>query len=322
MTLRLLLSGQNILKKRKRGKIMKTLKRTFSIVLALMMVIGLAACSEINVTVNCDEALLQAFSGNGSSAPTQAPATQTPTEAPATQAPAEDTTAAPSGSDDTTAAPAEDTTAAPSGELSASSSLEDVVAKYAEVYEKTKATGTFTGKSKTVCTAIAIDGKQNSLVKSIADAAIGSEGDGTTPLSPSRDDNPGLECAVKPSDIQDYKYTDNGDGTATIRLEVKPTENSRRFQDPAGDMLDVMEDLKGTLSSVSALSWAEGDADSNVILTSSGYCEVTYDKSTDMMTKAEYVLYTEADVQHANVAIFRDKNATASFEYTIVYPGK
>lgn len=302
---------------------MKTLKRTLCIVLALIFVMGLAACTqEITVKLEADPAVIQALAGGSNSQPTAAPApTQAPTEAP-TQAPAEDTTAAPS-TDDTTAAPAEDTTAAPAGdELSASSSLEEVVAKYAEVYEKTKATGTFLGKSKTTCTAIAIDGKQNGAVKAIADAAIGSEGDGTTPLSPSRDDNPGDKCAVKPSDIESYKYTDNGDGTATIRLEVKPTQNSRRFQDPAGDMLDVMEDLKGALSSVSALTWSEGDADSNVVLTSKGYCEVTYDKSTNMMTKATYMLYTDADVKHANVLIFKDKNATASFEYVVEYPAQ
>lgn len=303
---------------------MKTLKRSLSIVLALVFIFSLAACArEINISVNCDPQILNAFSGNNQQAaqPATQPVAQTTAPATTEAATQGEETTAPAANDETTKAPEETKEDAPaSKELSASSSKEEVVAKYAEVYEKTKATGTFLGKSKTTCTAIAIDGKQNSAVKAIADAAIGSEGDGTTPLSPSRDDNPGMKCAVKPDDIETYSYKDNGDGTATIRLEVKPTKNSRRFQDPAGNMLDVMEDLKGALSSVSALTWSEGDADSNVVLTSKGYCEITYDKSTDMMTKAEYVLYTDADVQHANVLIFKDKNATASFEYTVVYP--
>ena len=297
---------------------MKNFKRTLSIALALIMIIGLAACTkEITVTVNCDDAIIQALSGNGSASPA---GTTAPTAQPTTQPTAQDTTAAPSGDDKTEAPAGDDKTEAPSGELTSSSSLEEVVAKYAEVYEKTKATGTFLGKSKTTCTSVAIDGKENGAVKAIADKAVGSEGDGTTPLSPSRDDNPGMKCAVKPEDIQSYKFTDNGDGTATIRLEVKPTENSRRFEDPAGDMLDVMEDVKSALASISALSWSEGDANSNVVLTSSGYCEITYDKSTDMMTKAEYMLYTDAVAQHMNILFFKDKSAAASFEYVVQYP--
>lgn len=303
---------------------MKHSKTILCLAIALIVVLMLEIRDtnkphEINAKLEGDPAAIQAVLG-GSSAqqPAAAPAVTQPaapqTTTPAATQPSGDNTDKPAGDNgDKPAAPAE---------LSSSSSLEEVVAKYAEVYEKTKATGTFLGKSKTTCTAIAIDGKSNGAVKAIADAAIGSEGDGTTPLSPSRDDNPGLECAVKASDIESYSYTDNGDGTATIRLDVKPTQNSRRFQDPAGDMLDVMEDLKGTLASVSALSWSEGDADSNVVLTSKGYCEVTYDKSTDMMTKAIYVLYTDADVQHANVLFFKNKNATASFEYTVTYPGQ
>lgn len=302
---------------------MKNVKKIVCILLAALFVVGLAGCTkEMTVTVEVDNAVIQALSGSqqqAAPATTQPAATQPAETQPAETQPAE---TQPADKPEETKPADETKPAETAGELTASSSLEDVVAKYATVYEKTKATGTFTGKSKTTCTAIAIDGKQNGAVKAIADAAIGSEGDGSTPLSPSRDDNPGMECAVKPSDIESYKFTDNGDGTATIRLEVKPTKNSRRFQDPAGDMLDVMEDLKGALSSVSALTWSEGDADSNVVLTSKGYCEVTYDKSTDMMTKAEYVLYTDADVQHANVLFFKNKNATASFEYTVIYPAQ
>lgn len=302
---------------------MKNVRKIVCILLAALFVVGLAGCTkEMTVTVEVDNAVIQALSGSqqqAAPATTQPAATQPAETQPAETQPAE---TQPADKPEETKPADETKPAETAGELTASSSLEDVVAKYATVYEKTKATGTFTGKSKTTCTAIAIDGKQNGAVKAIADAAIGSEGDGSTPLSPSRDDNPGMECAVKPSDIESYKFTDNGDGTATIRLEVKPTKNSRRFQDPAGDMLDVMEDLKGTLSSVSALTWSEGDADSNVVLTSKGYCEVTYDKSTDMMTKAEYVLYTDADVQHANVLFFKNKNATASFEYTVIYPAQ
>ena len=302
---------------------MKNFKRVMSIVLVAVLAVGLAACTAtINLNVNCDDNLAQLISKAGSqstpvvqtTAPAQQP-TAAPTEAP-TQAPAtEDTTKAPEKKEEKKDEEKKDS----SGELSASSSKEEVVAKYVEVYNATKATGNFIGNAKTSCTALAVDGKENSLVKKVADTAVG--GEATSPLPPSNDANPGNECAVKPGDIKEYKYTDNGDGTATIRLDCIETTNSRRFQDPAGDMLDVMEDLAGTLASVPVVSFAEGDVNSNVVLKSSGYCEVTFDKSTNIMTKATYMLYTDADITHVNVKPFiTDKNGTASFEYVVNFP--
>ncbi len=301
-----------------RSKTMKNLKKILSIALVLILALSFAACTnQININVSCDDkfadALAKAGSAGTASVPVQATTQPAQTEAPTTQ-PAGDS------GEQTTQAPAEKPDEGKKGgELSASSSKEEVVAKYVEIYNKTKAQGTLTGKTKTTCTALAIEGKENSLVKKVADLAVG--GEGTSPLPPSRDDNPGLECAVKPDDIEKYQFTDNGDGTATIRLDVKETTNSRRFQDPAGDMLDVMEDLAGTLASVSAVSFAEGDVNSNVTLVSTGYCEVTYDTSTNLITKGIYVLYTDADIQHVNVKPFvSDKHGTASFEYTVELP--
>lgn len=298
---------------------MNNLKRVLCAALALLFVFSLAACTrEINVTVKADESFAKLFANSGSSS---VPAQSQETTAPATTSPAPETTAQSDTPAPTEAkkedAPKED---APAGELTSSSSKEDVVAKYVEIYNKTKAQGTLNGKTKTVCTSVAIDGKENSFVKKIADLAVG--GEGTSQLPPSTDSNPGLECAVKPDDIKEYKFTDNGDGTATIRLDVKETTNSRRFQGAAGNMLDVMEDVAGTVASVPALSFAEGDVNSNVVLVSSGYCEVTYDKTSNLITKGIYVLYTDADITHVNVKpLVNDKNGSASFEYTVELPG-
>ena len=40
-----------------------------------------------------------------------------------------------------------------------------------------------------------------------------------------------------------------------------------------------------------------------------------------MMTKADYVLVTYADVTHANVLVLKDKSASVKFVYTMTYPG-
>lgn len=307
---------------------MKTLKRSLCIVLSLMLVLSLAACAtEININVNCDQAVIDALTGAGSKT-TQA-AAPVQTTAPATNASqSQETTAASTQTEETTAASSDDTTAkapettkAPeSKELSASSTKEEVVAKYIEVYNATKADGTLKGSDAINCESVYIDGKQNSAVTKLANSVMTADATNMN-LPPYTDDNPGTECATTADDIKEYAYTDNGDGTATIKLVVKESKDSRRFQDPAGNMLNVMEDVASALANISVITWAEGDANSNTVLTSSGYCEVTYDKSTNLMTKAEYVLYTTADVQHANVLIFKDKSAQANFKYVTTFPG-
>lgn len=286
--------------------------------LALVFVLSLAACTqEINITLTCDEKLAEALANGGSSSNVTPAPTQAPTQAP-TEAPKDEPTEAPK--DEPTEAPKEDPTDAPSGgELSASSSKEDVVAKYCEVYNNTKATGNFVGHDAMKCTKCEVEGKENGMVKSLVDGLMSTDASATYQLCPYTDGNDGAKCATTAADIKDYKFTDNGDGTATIRLDVNPVENSRRFQDAAGNMFNVMEDVASAIESA-PISWSEGDASSNVVLTSSGYCEITYDKATNMMTKANYVLITDADIQHANVLILKDKSAAASFEYTMSYP--
>lgn len=307
---------------------MKNFKRIICVALSLLFVFSLAACTrEINIEVNCNEGVSKLLSNilNSKSAPAQnqneEPVVQ-PTEVPDTTEPVEVTDET-NGDTPTTTEPKKEnknSKKANSGELTASSSKEEVVAKYAEVYNNTKAKGTLQGHTNLICTSVKVDGKENSFVKKIADIAISEEG--TSVLPPSTETNPGLKCAVKPSDIKAYKFTDNGNGTATIRLDVKDTKNSKRFKDPAGDMLDVMEDVTDTVAKVPALSFAEGDISSNVTLISSGYCEITYDKSTNLITKGTYVLYTQADITHVNVKpLVNDKSGSASFEYTVELPG-
>lgn len=304
----------------KRGKSMNT-KRIVSIALALVLVFSLAACTRtININVKYEGTAPVA--GTASSQPTQAPSTSAPqaTESkPAddAQKPADD---AQKPADDAQK-PADD--GAASAELSSSSSKEDIVAEYIKVYNTTKATGTFTGHDAMTCDSVQLDGSENSAVKKIADGMMNSNGTDMQ-LPPYSSDNPATECLITADDVDSATYTDNGDGTATIKIVPKSVTNSKHFEDPQGKMFNVMEDVASTVDSISVLSWAKGDTASNVnLITEGGYAEVTYDKETKMMTKADYVLVTIADVQHASIKmlLLNDKSAKATFTYTMSFPG-
>lgn len=289
-------------------------------IIAAVLCVVLMAASLTGCTVKVNVKLNNSGSASGSgsvavnatTAPPVAPATTTPTT-PATQPPA-------TTSDDASK-PADSSEPAASAELSSSSSVAEIVDEYAKVYNTTKAAGTFLGHDTMTCESIMIEGKEQGMVKSAADKFMTANGT-SMPLPPYSDDNPANECLITADDVESATYTDNGDGTATIKIVPKEAVNSKKFADPQGKMFNVMEDVAEGIKDISIVSWAEGDANSNVTLTTKeGYAEVTYTKDTKMMTKADYVLVTYADIQHCNVLIFKDKSGSAKFVYTMSYPG-
>lgn len=299
---------------------MKKAIRTLAVVLCLVLcATALTGCTvNLQVNVKTDGAAAPA---NNSATPTPTPTPTPSSSAPAESKPAESKPAESKPAEDSK--PAESKPAESSGaELSASSSKADIVAEYVKVYNTTKATGTFTGHDTMELTSVKIDGNENATVKKLAAGVVKADAKDMQ-LPPYTDADPGKECLITEADISSATYTDNGDGTATIKLVPIACTNSKRFQDAQGKMFNVMEDVKGTLANISLISWAQGDADSNVTLSCDGsYAEVTYDKNTKMMTKADYTLITIADVQHANVSfIVKDKSATATFDYKMLFPG-
>lgn len=248
---------------------------------------------------------------------TQAPATQAPTAAPATDAPAATApTDAPAADTPTTDAPATDAPAVSADPAT----TEEIVAEYVKVYNTTKATGTFLGKSSMECASVKINGKEQGALKTLAGSIITSNGT-DQPLMPYKDDNPGNECLVTPADVASATYKNNGDGTATIKIIPKGTVNDKIFEGAQGKFFNVMEDVGSALANISVISWAEGDANSNTTLTTDGgYAEVTYNIESKMMTNATYVLITNASVEHCNVTFFKDQAGEAQFVYTVTYP--
>ncbi len=303
---------------------MKKAIRILAVVLCLVLsVTALTGCT-INLQVNVKT--------DGAAAPANNNAANNATPAAADSKPADNSKPAADASKPADSKPADDSKPAadaskpadaPAAELSSSSPKADIVAEYIKVYNTTKATGTFTGHDTMALTSVKIDGNENETVKKLAASVVKADAKDMQ-LPPYTDTDPAKECLITEADIADAKYTDNGDGTATIKLIPISCTNSKRLQDAQGKMFNVMEDVKPTLAKISLLSWAEGDADSNVTLTCDGsYAEVTYNKDTKMMTKADYTLITIADVQHATIklAFLRDKSATAVFDYKMLFPG-
>lgn len=305
---------------------MKKALRLVSIVLCLVMVVStFYGCTmTINVELSGDGGAVQAVAPatQAPTAATQAPATQAPATTAPTAAPTADSTAAPAASDTPSAAPAASEAPAetPAPASATPTTKEEIVAEYIKVYNTTKATGTFLGKESMNCESVSVDGKENGTLTKLAGTFMSADGTGLQ-LPPYTDSNPAKECLITADDIDSAEYKDNGDGTATIKLVPKEVKESRRFADSQGKMFNVMEDVSSTLASVPVLTWSEGDANSNVVLTEKeSTVTVTFNTETKMMTAAEYVLITYADVTHANVLMFKDKSATAKFVYTESFP--
>ena len=299
---------------------MKSARKILAAVLCVVLMATVLCACNININVK--------YEGGApvetTAAPTTTAAPVETTAAPTTAAPADDTTAAPA--DDTTAAPADDTTAAPDADTTAEpapagnpSTPEEILNVYKEVYKNTKADGNFRGSSHMSCTSVMIDGKENSMVRSAADQFMKSENTGIA-LCPDSEGVDYSECDATVDDITDATWKDNGDGTATLEIKPKETVDGKKFTSSSGKFFDVMEDVASSIADISLISWAEGDANSNTHLTTSGTVTVTYDTSTMKMTKATYDLITVADVQHVNVLIFKDKSGTATFDYVCEFP--
>lgn len=242
------------------------------------------------------------------------------TVAPTVQAPA--TTAASSGSTPASDTPA--TTAASAAPASSDpSTTAEILAVYNDVYNKTKATGTFLGRSEMKISDITIDGSANALVAKAAEAAV--NGTDENLVLPPSDDNPAnyMTSLLTEADIASITYKDNGDGTATIHIVPFDVTNPKRGKDAQGHMFNVVDDFGPMLEekgSVLSLGWAEGDAASNCTAVSSGWADVTFDKNTHIMTKAQYDLKTQMSVTHLNVLFLKDKSVAFTTDYLMTFP--
>lgn len=231
-------------------------------------------------------------------------------------------------------------------------SLEDVANYYVEAYNYTKSltaqyidadgnTQTFyklLGDEKLEVGSIMIGGSENSMINNmvpgIVDGIFSANIYGLVPCynrNPEMDNN--LEDATRKNDhdfrtsgvtvddILDANVTDNGDGTITLVIQPKAGDMSFRGDDAQGRFFEVLGDIGGAVSSISVISFASGTPEENVLVNyKGGTVTVKIDTATKEIVEADYVMVANVAVNHANVAVIKDKSASLVITYTNHFP--
>lgn len=233
------------------------------------------------------------------------------------------------------------------------SSIEDVANYYVECYNNTKAqTAQYkdNGETKTYyallgeedlqVTSLLIDGKENGVINNLVPSVIGSLWHPSTyslppcsnrdPEKDNTDDDEGITNSIsfdertsnlKAEDILEANVSETSDGKIQLIIQPKAAELAMRGADSQGDFFEVLGDIKATVNDITVLSWAEGDTDSNVIVTyKGGSGTVIIDPATKTITDGDYHMAVTVDVKHANVAVVKDKNAKIIVSYDMHYP--
>ena len=231
-------------------------------------------------------------------------------------------------------------------------SLEDVAAFYKEAYDYTKSltaeyiddqgqTCTFyklLGDEKMSIGDVIIDGSANAIVNKLVPGIVDSMfKPNTYGLVPCYNRNPDLDnnsedehkkadhdfktTEITADDILAANVTDNGDGSITLEIQPKMAQMSTRGDDSQGRFFEVLGDIGGVVASIDAVSFSEGTADENVkVYYKGGTVKVKVDAKTKEITEADYVMETTVQVNHASIAVIKDKSATLTITYTNHYP--
>lgn len=231
-------------------------------------------------------------------------------------------------------------------------SLEDVANYYVEAYNYTKSltaeyitedgsTDTFyklLGDEDMVIGDILIDGSANAMINNLVPGIAGGLfAKNTYGLVPCYNRNPNFDnnfeddtrkndhdfrtSGVTAEDILEANVTDNGDGTITLVIQPKAGQMSLRGEDSAGRFFEVLGDIGGVMSSIDVLSFASGTPEENVIVDyKGGTVTVKVDTASKEIVEADYNMVCKIAVNHANVAVIKDKSATLTITYTNHYP--
>ncbi len=223
---------------------------------------------------------------------------------------------------------------------------EDVVNYYVDAYNKTKAktasyiddqgnTQTYyamLGTEELKINSVLVEGKENSiingLVPSVVDSLFSPNVYGLPPCAnrdPVNDideNGQSLQTSrITPDDIENCSVKDNGDGTITITLVPKEVQMSHKGLDSQGKVFNTLGAIDKTVDSISALSWASGTTAENCsVLYSKSNAVAKIDTASGEIVEADYNLNIDINVQHANVAILKDKSASLNISYKQHFP--
>lgn len=224
---------------------------------------------------------------------------------------------------------------------------EDVVNYYKECYDYTK---TLTDDYKTDSNGkqtyykmlgtetldvqnLLVEGKSNDIINKLVPGIVGglfkggsnglSPSGGRDPKSDTRNDGK-MDCSkslITADDILAANVKDNGDGTITMVLQPKEAILSMPGEDSQGRFFNSLGDISSVVNSISVLSFSQGTVDDNFVVDyKGGTGTVVIDTKTNEITKADYIMLVHIDVQHANVAVLKDKNASLDIKYECQYP--
>ncbi|MBO5494977.1 MAG: hypothetical protein J5964_04575 [Eubacterium sp.] len=222
----------------------------------------------------------------------------------------------------------------------------DVVNYYNEAYNKTKAETreyiddsgntavwySLLGEEKLEVSNIMIEGKENGTINGLVPGVVGGlYSPGLNGLSPCENRDPNLDVdengeslqtsRLTAEDLLDANVTDNGDGTITLQLQPVKVNMSHKGLDAQGHLFSTLGAIDSTVESISILSWASGTTAENVIVNyQGGYATVKIDTKSGLITEADYHMEAHIAVQHASVAVLKDKSATLLVTYDIHFP--
>lgn len=225
-------------------------------------------------------------------------------------------------------------------------SLDDVVAFYNECYDHTKTlTSQYKnaeGKTETFYTllgeddlqveSILIEGKENSMINNLVPGVVGGLfSNGLDGLPPCTNRNPEMDVDINgdslttsrlvADDLLAANVVDNGDGTITITLQPKMFNMSAPGMDCQGHVFKTLGDIAGVVSSISVLSFSQGDANENVKVNyMGGTAVVKINVASKEVVEADYHEVAQVAVTHANVAVLKDKSASLTIKYDMHFP--
>lgn len=228
----------------------------------------------------------------------------------------------------------------------------DVVNYYVECYNNTKSqtapyidadgnTQQFyalVGEEKLTIESILVDGQENAMLNNVVPGIVENLFTyNVYGLPPCNNRNPELDnnnddatasekydfrtSYFTPEDCQACNVVENSDGTITITIQPKKGSMSMRGGDSQGRFFEVLGDIGATVESISALSWASGTAEENVlVIYEGGTGVITIDPATKTVIAADYHMAVEVQANHANITVIKDKSGGVIISYDMHYP--
>lgn len=225
------------------------------------------------------------------------------------------------------------------------SSVDDVVNYYVECYDHTKtvlAPVTYEGEPKDFykllgeesleVTNLLVEGKSNATINNLVPGVVGGLFSGwPKALPPSVSNEPEWDktesgisfttSALTPDDVLMANVVDNGDGTINITIQPKAVYLAMPGEDSQGKFFNVLGDISSTVESISILSFSQGTVNDNFVVNyAGGSGTVTIDTKTNEIVSADYTMNVHIDIQHANVAVLKDKSASLDVIYKNTFP--